>query len=306
MAVKTLAPLKPAGEALEGQFLGVGAPLRQARFLVLPLPFERTTSYKKGTQNGPAKFLEGSLGLELFDEETKSQTYLDGIHTLEPLAPGEGEEAESFFPRVSRKIEELLRFEGKTIFSIGGEHSLSQALIPPFLKKYPGLSILHFDAHADLRPEYEGSPHNHACALYPISRKCHMVQVGIRSVAEEEAHLVHSGNVTTFPMHENPDIQRLIPKVLKALGQTVYITIDLDGFDPSVVPGVGTPQPGGFPWYEGLELFRAVIEKKDVIGVDVMELCPLADTVNSELAAAKLVYRLMGYLRTKAPRLGRP
>lgn len=284
--------------------MGVGAPLDEARFLLWPLPYERTTSYKKGTGRGPAKCIEGSLGVELWDEEVRCQTYLAGIHTVAPIEIAPAEKAETVFPKISKRAAELLGYTGKTLISVGGEHSLSQALIPPFVEKYRGLSVFHFDAHADMRPDYEGSPHNHACAMYPISRLCPIVQVGIRSVAEEEAHLLNAGNVTTFYMHENRALDRLIPKVLKALSDTVYISIDLDGFDPATIPGVGTPQPGGFSWFEGLEIFRRVIENKNIVGIDVMELCPLQDTVNSELAAAKLIYRLMGYLRAKEMRLG--
>lgn len=276
--------------------MGVDNGLKKSRFLVLPLPFERTTSYKKGTSNGPAKFIEGSLGVELWDEQTKRQTYLAGIHTLPPMRFSARESAVTAFPRISRQVAELLRQDGKILFSIGGEHSLSQAVIPPFIDKYKNLSVLHFDAHADMRPEYEGTPYNHACAMYPISRRIPVVQVGIRSVAEEEAHLVNAGKVTTFFRHEHLDATKLIDLVLRALSPTVYLSIDLDGFDPSVIPGVGTPQPGGFNWHEGLEIFRAVIAAKNVVGVDLMELCPLSDTVNSELAAAKLAYRLMGFL----------
>ncbi|MBI4678861.1 MAG: agmatinase [Elusimicrobia bacterium] len=270
------------------------APLRDARFTVLLLPFERTTCHRKGTRKGPPRFIEGSLGLERWDEELRQQTYKAGIHTLE--LPPRGQAARRYFPRVEAEVSRILSLGGKTLFSIGGEHSLSQAIIPPFLKRWPGLSILHFDAHADLRPAYEGTPFSHACALYPVSRNCPVVQVGIRSVAEEEARLVGQGEVTTFLMHEHRDIRKLAAKALRALTDTVYLSIDLDGFDPSVVPGVGTPQPGGFSWHEALDLLRTVVRAKKVVGVDVMELCPLEDDVSSEVAASKLVYRLMGWL----------
>lgn len=289
--------LEPAGEVVPGRFLGIDAPADTARFAVLLLPFERTTSYKKGTGRGPAALVDGSLGIELWDEEIGRQTYKSGIHTV-ALPPRPNEDATRYFPRVDAQVRRLISRPERTLFAIGGEHSLSQAVIPPFIDRYKGLSVLHFDAHADMRPTHEGSRHNHACAMYPVSRRCRVVQVGIRSIAEEEAHLL-AGNVRTFPMWENRDLRRLIPKVLKALTDTVYISIDLDGFDPAVIPGVGTPQPGGFSWFEGLDLFRAVIARKNVVGVDVMELCPLKDTVVSELAAAKLVYRLMGMLAAR-------
>jgi agmatinase len=279
---------------MTGRFMGVGVPLAKARFVVLPLPFERTTSYKKGTKRGPAALLQGSLGVELYDEELGRQTSLEGIHTL-PAMRLEGP-AQRVFPRIEAEVSRIAAMPGKTLFCVGGEHSLAHATIPPFIRRYPGLGILHFDAHADLRREYDGSSYSHACAMHPVAKKCRVVQVGVRSIGEDEVHLTGRGNVRTFLWHEHRDMRKLIPLVLKDLPPFVYMSIDLDGFDPGVVPGVGTPQPGGYLWHEALDLFRAVIKKKRVVGVDVMELCPLKDTVASELAAAKLVYRLMGYL----------
>jgi len=279
------------------QFLGTQTPLNRSRFLVLPLPYERTTSYKQGTARGPAALLEGSLGLELYDEELGRLTFRDGIHVLPP-APCSGP-TERVFARIEATVARLAAMPGKTLFCVGGEHSLSHATIPPFIKRYPGMGVLHFDAHADMRPDYQGSHRSHACAMYPISRQCRVVQMGIRSVGADEAHLVGRGNVKTFLWHEHRDMRALLPKVLRLLPPLVYLSIDLDGFDPSVIPGVGTPQPGGYLWHEALELFRAVIAHKTVVGVDIMELCPLKDTVASELAASKLVYRLMGYLSAR-------
>jgi len=296
----TIAGMSHAPQVVRGQFMGVTVPLQAARFVVLPLPYERTTSYKKGTRRGPAALLKGSLGVEVFDEELGRNTYLDGIHTR-PARRLSGP-APRVFARVADEVARLAAMPGKTLFCVGGEHSLSHATIPPFLRRYPGLGVLHFDAHADLRPSYEGSRYSHACAMYPISQECRVVQVGIRSIGEDEAHLVGRGHVRTFLWHEHRDMRKLIPRVLKALPPLVYLSIDMDGFDPAVVPGVGTPQPGGYLWHEALELFRAVIAKKRVVGVDVMELCPLRDTVASELATAKLVYRLMGYLAARVRR----
>jgi agmatinase len=289
-----------APQVVRGQFMGVTAPLNKARFVVLPLPYERTTSYKKGTRRGPEALIQGSFGVEVFDEELSRRTYLSGIHTL-PAMRLSGP-AQRVFPRIETEVARLAAMPEKTLFCVGGEHSLSHATIPPFIRRYPGLGVLHFDAHADMRPSYEGSRYSHACAMYPISKKCRVVQVGIRSIGEDEAHLVGRGNVKTFLWHEHRDMRKLISLVLKDLPPLVYLSIDMDGFDPAVVPGVGTPQPGGYLWHEALELFRALIKKKRVVGVDVMELCPLRDTVASELATAKLMYRLMGYLAVKPRR----
>lgn len=269
----------------------------RCRFFVLPVPYEMTTSYCKGTGRGPRAVVEASCQLELWDEELKKETWKAGICTLPPF--GSKARAEVFFPKLGKKAAELIKRDDAVPFFLGGEHSITQALIPPFLEKYPGLSILHFDAHADLRESYEDSRFNHACALYPASRKCKVVQVGIRSVAPEELHNVNSGNVKTFLRHENLDTDKLIKDVLKNLTKTVYMTIDVDGFDPSVVPRTGTPQPGGFLWHEALDLFRAVCREKKIVGVDVVEVSPQKGTVISEFAAAKLVYRLMGYISSR-------
>ncbi|MFH1619493.1 MAG: agmatinase [bacterium] len=271
--------------------------LERCRFIILPVPCEKTVSYGGGTAAGPKAIVKASGQLELWDEEVKRETWKQGICTLPPFDCRSGTKA--FFSGLKKKTEKLLQLDRAVPFFLGGEHSITQALLPAFIQKYPGLSILHFDAHADLRSEYEGSSHSHACALYPASRKCRIVQAGIRSVAPEEKQNINSGNVKTFLMHEHLEINSLIKKVLSCLTKEVYLTIDVDGFDPSVIPGTGTPQPGGFSWHDGLKLFRAVCGKKKVVGVDVVETAPQKGTTVSEFAAAKLVYRLMGYLSEK-------
>ncbi len=273
------------------------APFGSARFVILPVPYERTTSYMKGAKHGPAAVLKASSQLELWDEELKKETWKEGVLTLKPFDCAGGEKA--FFRRLELGTGELLAaVKGIPIF-LGGEHSITQGLLPPFQKKYRGLSILHFDAHADLRVTYGGTENSHACALYPASRSSATVQVGIRSVGLDEKQRINSGRVKTYLMHENPDIRELVKKVLKDLSDTVYLTIDVDGFDPSVMPGTGTPQPGGFMWYEALKLFRAVCRNKKVVGLDLVEICPLKGSPITEFNAAKLLYRLMGYLSEK-------
>lgn len=270
--------------------------LSSARFSVIPVPYEKTTSYVKGTGKGPAAVVEASSQVELWDEETGEETWLLGIHTAKAVDCRGSETAA--FKRIQAAAEAAAAAKPIPFF-IGGEHSISQALIPPFLKKHPKLSVLHFDAHADLRPEYEGSTRNHACAMYPVSRVCPVVQAGIRSIGGEEKEFVNSGRVKTFPAHASRDNAKLVRDVLKALGKDVYLTIDVDGFDPSVMPATGTPQPGGFSWYDALDLFRAVCREKNVVGVDVVEVCPMKGSVLTEFNAAKLIYRLMGYLASK-------
>lgn len=265
-----------------------------AAFAILPVPYERTVSYGKGTRLGPAAIIDASWQLELWDEETKKETCRRGIFTAAPVNCALPEK--KFFPALERTVEELLSSTKALPFFLGGEHSITQALLPPFIRRHKGLSILHFDAHADLRVAYHGNRHSHACAVYPASRTNKVVQVGIRSVGHDERQFHNAGNVITHLMHENPDLKKLEKAVLRELSDTVYLTIDVDGFDPAVMPGTGTPQPGGFGWYEALRLFKAVCRNKRVVGADVVETAPVKGSHVSELTAAKLVYRLMGYL----------
>lgn len=273
------------------------APLEKAAFVIMPVPYEMTVSYGGGTSRGPDAVIESSVQLELYDEETGAETYKKGFFTCEPVKFLKSEK--KFFPEMEKTVEALLDSTKAFPFFIGGEHSITQALLPPFIRRYKNLSILHFDAHADLRPSYQGSSHSHASAMYPASRTNKVVQVGIRSIGSDEKQYVNSGNVRTFLMHENLDMDRLIKNVLRELTDTVYLSIDVDGFDPSVMPATGTPQPGGFLWYDAMRLFRAVCERKRVVGADIVEVAPLKDSPVTEFNAAKLIYRLAGYLSGK-------
>ena len=266
------------------------------RFVVVPVPFEKTVCYGHGTAKGPAAVIEASTQIELWDEETKTETWELGINT-QPAINCKGS-THTVFKNIDKTVRNLMQYKAIP-FYIGGEHTVTQALAQPYIEKYKNLSILHFDAHADLRPTFEGTPKSHACALYPASRQVKVVQVGIRSVASEEKQFCNAGNVTTFLMHEHRDIKKLIPQVLKKLTDTVYITIDVDGFDPSVIPATGTPQPGGFMWYEALDLFREVIKHKKIVAVDVVEACKRSADTITEFNVSKLIYRLMGYLTLK-------
>ncbi len=270
------------------------APLEKAAFVIVPVPYEMTVSYGGGAGRGPDAVIESSVQLELYDEEAGFEIWKKGFFTCEPVKFVKSEK--EFFPKMEKAVDELLSSCKAFPFFIGGEHSITQALLPPFIKRHKNLSILHFDAHADLRPSYHGSVHSHASALYPASRTNKVVQVGIRSIGAEERKFVNSGNVRTFLMHENLNIDKLVKNVLKELTDTVYLTIDVDGFDPSVMPATGTPQPGGFGWYEAMKLFRSVCENKKVVGCDVVEVAPFKFSPVTEFNAAKLIYRIAGYL----------
>lgn len=268
--------------------------IKKARFVILPVPYEKTTSYAGGTRFGPEAIIDASWQLEFWDEELKKETWKAGFFTSKPLNCNLTEK--NFFKNLEKITTEILEKTDAIPVFLGGEHSITQAILAGFVKKYKDLSVLHFDAHADLRPEYEGNPRSHACALYPASRKIKTVQAGIRNVAPEEKELINSGKVITYLMHENLNINSLIKKILKNLTDTVYLTIDVDGFDPSVMPGTGTPQPGGFTWYEALKLFKSVCTKKRIVGIDVAEVSPRKNSNITEFNAAKLIYRLMGYI----------
>lgn len=271
--------------------------LARCKFAVVPVPFEKTVCYGHGTAKGPAAIIEASTQIELWDEETKTETWQEGIATL-PAVNCAGSTNKAF-KEMDKTVRNIMQHKQCIPFYIGGEHTVTQALAQPYIEAHKNLSILHFDAHADLRETFEGTPKSHACALFPASRQVPVVQVGIRSVASEEKQYINEGKVTTFLMHEHRDIKKLIPQVLKKLTDTVYITIDVDGFDPSVIPATGTPQPGGFMWYEALDLFRAVIEKKNIVAVDVVEACQRKADPITEFNTAKLIYRMMGYLTVK-------
>ncbi|MCX5783158.1 MAG: agmatinase [Elusimicrobia bacterium] len=277
-------------------FMGVGhevCRLEKCGFFFVPIPYEKTTTYIKGTAKGPAAIINASCQVEVLDEELMRETWQSGICTLPPVnCKGS---ALQVFKRIERAAEKTFKFNAVPFF-VGGEHTISQPLILSAAKKYKNMSVLHFDAHADLRAEYEGSPHNHACAMYPASKACKVVQVGIRSVGETEIQNTNCGNVKTFFMHENRDIKKLAAKVLRELTGAVYLSIDVDGFDPSVIPATGTPQPGGFCWYDALYLFKEVCKHKKIIAADVVEVSPVKNSAISETAAAKLIYRLMGYI----------
>lgn len=277
-------------------FLGVPeefTDLKRSRFVVLPIPFERTTTYRKGTANGPEAILEASAQVELFDDELRQETYRSGVHTLAAppdLARVEPED----LPEILEEYPHRLA-KGQTLYSFGGEHSIAYGLVKGFKSIYKDLTVLQIDAHADMREEYEGSKFNHACVMARIVTECPAVQVGIRSFCMEEAPRLDKKPLRTFFGSAKIDAKKVAEKVVASLSKHVYVTIDLDGMDPAAMPAVGTPEPGGLSWYELLTILRPVFANKRVVGVDLNELCPIEGQNVSQFTAAKLAYRLMGY-----------
>jgi agmatinase len=265
-----------------------------ATFALLLLPYERTTTYLRGTRRGPEAFLNASQQVELYDVELGISPCRAGIYAAR-LEFEEDVPIEECLSRIRGAAAQLLN-SGKRVIAIGGEHTVTLPLVEAHKASYPDLQVVQFDAHADLRDEFEGSPFNHACVMRRIHALAPHVGIGIRSVSQEEAAFSRSENIPLFLARDLVRGACTVDDVLRAIHpeRPVYLTIDLDCFDPSEAPGVGTPEPGGLSWYAALELLEAVIRQRQVIGADVVELRPLADSAATEFLAAKLVYRIIG------------
>ncbi|HLQ66706.1 MAG TPA: agmatinase [Candidatus Limnocylindrales bacterium] len=269
--------------------------LDRARVAVVPAPFDQTTSYLPGTRFGPAAIIGASRQVEFYDEELDREPYEIGIATLAEIEiePGDMEAG-------LRRLEEVvveLDAQGTVPLTLGGEHSLTLAPVAALRRRYPELTVLQLDAHLDLRDSYQGTKLSHASVMRRIRELgVPTVPVGIRSVSREEADYVHAEKLPVFLAREIRASGLPIDSILAELKNPVYVSVDLDAFDPAYVPGVGTPEPGGLTWDEGLRLLRAVFERRQVVGIDVVELCPIPGQIVSEFFAAKLVNKLIGYL----------
>lgn len=264
--------------------------LDQAEIVLIPVPYDGTSTYGKGADKGPDAILDASENMELYDIETRSEVYKQGVY----ISPSVSEDAspEAMTEAVDSTVSEYIS-KGKFVTMLGGEHSVSIGSIRAFNRKYNNLSVLQLDAHSDLRPEYMGSACNHACALHEASKTCNTVQVGIRSMDTVELPFVKEENFfTSYAIRKNPNWQN---DVLNRLTDNVYITIDLDAFDPSIMPATGTPEPGGLLWNETLDLLKKVFKKCNVVGFDIVELAPIEDLHAPDFLAAKLYYKMLSY-----------
>jgi agmatinase len=275
-----------------------------ARVVILPIPLDRTTSYVAGTRNGPHEILVASSHMELWDEETGTDVHGIGIFTL-PEMEFPFASLDEVMHEIGRVTSELVQ-RGKFPFIIGGEHSITGPAVGAVAKQYPGLSVLQIDAHADLRDTYMGTPHNHACAMRRVLEHARTTQVGIRSLSPEEAAEIPSLNTTIFYDYNMRQDPQWIDRVVDSLGEHVYITIDADGLDPAIMPAVGTPEPGGLSWYETLTLLKRVIETKQLVGCDLVELAPMGGNIAPNFLCAKLVYKILSYRFGKEIRGGQP
>lgn len=268
--------------------------LRDAKFVVVPVPYDLTSTYQPGSRRGPAAIIEASANMELYDEELKKETYLCGIHTTEPIEV-DARGPKNMVNLVRKKISRIVAMN-KIPVMLGGEHSISSGAVEAILEKYPRLTVLQFDAHADLRDSYQNTAYSHASVAKRIADMCDLVQVGIRSMSKEDADYLSKSEVKSYSADYVLEKENFCEMICKNLKGDVYVTIDLDVFDPSIMASTGTPEPGGLYWRQVLRLLKAVAKKCDIRGFDVVELAPLPGIVAPDFLAAKLIYRFMGYI----------
>lgn len=263
----------------------------ESEIIIVPVPYDKTSTWIKGADKGPDAILEASVNLEFYDIETDSEVHLHGIHTVEPVL--EDSSPASLVAAVHDKCITLLE-QGKFPVFLGGNHTVSIGSIQAVSEKFNNLTILQLDAHSDMRQEYEGSKYNHACVMARAAEVAEVVQVGIRSMAAEE--LPHIDKSRIFFSYELYNKKNLYSQAIEKLSDNVYVTIDLDVFDPSIMPSTGTPEPGGPPYFELMHFLRDVASQKNIVGFDVVELCPSTATKAPDFLAAKVVYQLLSYI----------
>jgi len=283
-----------------GGALPVRSSFDDAAVVILPVPLDRTTSYVGGTRNGPHEILQASSHMELWDEEMRADVHGVGIFTLPEMELPFGE-MDAVIDEIERVAYEAIGRD-KFLVTLGGEHSITPALVSAAARKYPGMSVLQIDAHADMRDSYMGTVHNHACAMRRSLEFARLTQVGIRSLSTEEAEVLPKLKTKVFydvSMRRDPN---WIDAVVETLADDVYISIDVDGMDPAIMPATGTPEPGGLSWTEITSLLRSVAERRRVVSADVVELSPIPGMVAPSFLCAKLIYKLLTYRYAADPR----
>jgi len=268
--------------------------LREATFVVVPVPYDLTSTYQPGSRRGPTAIIEASTNMELYDEELKKETYLAGIHTALPVEI-DARGPKNMVNAVRKRISKIVALD-KIPVMLGGEHSITFGAVQAVQEKYPKLSVLQLDAHADLRESYQGSAYSHASVARRISEICPLVQVGIRSMSKEEGDFLPKSKVKSYSADFVAENKDWCERVCKNLKGDVFITIDLDVFDPSIMPATGTPEPGGLYWRDVLRLLKQVADSCTIRGFDIVELAPIPGNIGPDFMTAKLIYRLMGYM----------
>jgi len=263
---------------------------KDSKIVILPAPFDATSTWIKGADKGPAAILEASANMETYDIETDSEVYKQGIFTDKPIK--EKKSPEKMVAELKSRTLSHIKNK-KYVVTLGGEHSVSIAPIQAHVESFKDVSVIQFDAHADLREEYHGSKNNHACVMARAREIAPIVQVGIRSGDISEAKAMKQKNV--FLAQDIYDNDKWFNKCLGMLTKNVYLTIDLDVFDPSILPSTGTPEPGGLGWYQVMKFLRLLMTEKNVVGFDIVELCPNSAEKSSDFLTAKLIYKLLSY-----------
>lgn len=266
------------------------ARLENAKIVLIPVPYDGTSTWLKGADKGPEAFLNASENMELYDIETDTEVYKQGVYLTEAVT--ENSSPEALVNAVHKATKEYIK-KNKFVTIFGGEHSVSIGTIRAFNEHFNSLTVLHIDAHADLRKEYEGSKCNHACAVYEASQTTNLIQVGIRSMDIIEKTIMDEDK--TYFAHEMALDDTWMDSAIDQMTDNVFITFDLDAFDPSIMPSTGTPEPGGLLWFETLEFLKQVFAEKNVVGFDIMELCPNSKAKASDFLAAKLYYKMLSY-----------
>ena len=267
---------------------------KKSRIAILPVSYDLTTSYRPGTSAGPKAIIDASRYMETYDDETGKEVYKQGICTLEEIKPV-NPEPEEIIEKVEKEVSAILK-AGKFPVVLGGEHSITLGSVKAFKKKFKDFSVLQLDAHRDMRHSFQGSRYSHACIAKRIIELTSLTQVGIRSLSKDEAGKGYK-NLKTFFMKDMIDNDNWISEAIDSLpSDKVYVTIDMDALDPSIMPSVGTPEPGGMGWYETLVLFKRLSQKKEVIGFDVVELSPMPGNISPDFLAAKLIYKFLSHI----------
>lgn len=264
-----------------------------ARFVVIPVPYDLTSTYQAGSRKGPQAILEASCNMELFDEELCTETFRAGIHTMSPLEVA-ASGPETMIGKVEKVVADICA-DDKVPVTLGGEHSISIGAIAAVHAWYPDLTVVHLDAHADMRDSYQGTRYGHASVARRVSEMCPVIEIGIRSMSYEEDCFIREQGVYVVSADEMKTDSECIEKICASLSSDVYVSIDLDVFDPAVMPATGTPEPGGLTWDDVRKVTKAIARTARIRGFDIVELCPLPGIVAPDFTAAKLVYRMIGY-----------
>lgn len=281
---------------MEKTFAGIPEEFAQqasSAVVLIPVPYDGTSTWKKGADQGPRAFLDAAENMELYDIETDSEVYKKGIFLHPDIT--EDSSPETMTEAVKNTVSSLIN-KNKCITLFGGEHSISIGSIQAHAEAYNDLTVLQIDAHADQRPSYEGSACNHACAMHWAGKNTNLLQVGIRSMDADEKQFMDWDKTWLAERCHHESDAIWMKEVLTNCSSKVYVTIDLDGFDPSVIAETGTPEPGGLGWYQVLNLLKQVAQSSKIVGFDIVELCPSSEQSNSAFAAAKLYYKLLSYI----------